>query len=137
MRASTTVGEIVMFVAFATMLIQKLETGGFLHQQRVHGGAAAARVLQRARRGSGGARPPRRDRHRRLSGLVEFSDVSFSYDGKRPAVEDLSFAALPGQTIALVGPTGAGKSDRDRAVCTARSMRNPASSGSTAWTSAA
>ena len=35
---------------------------------------------------------------------------SFSYDGKRPAVEDLSFTALPGQTIALVGPTGAGKS---------------------------
>jgi ATP-binding cassette, subfamily B, beta-glucan exporter len=46
----------------------------------------------------------------RLSGLVEFHDVSFSYDGKRPAVEDLSFTALPGQTIALVGPTGAGKS---------------------------
>ena len=46
----------------------------------------------------------------RLTGLVEFSDVSFSYDGKRPAVEDLSFTALPGQTIALVGPTGAGKS---------------------------
>ena len=36
--------------------------------------------------------------------------MSFSYDGKRPAVEDLSFTALPGQTIALVGPTGAGKS---------------------------
>src|SRR5712675_404638 len=46
----------------------------------------------------------------RLSGLVEFNDVSFSYDGKRPAIEDLSFTALPGQTIALVGPTGAGKS---------------------------
>jgi ABC-type multidrug transport system fused ATPase/permease subunit len=46
----------------------------------------------------------------RLSGMVEFKDVSFSYDGKRPAVEDLSFTALPGQTIALVGPTGAGKS---------------------------
>jgi ATP-binding cassette subfamily B protein len=46
----------------------------------------------------------------RLAGLVEFKDVSFSYDGKRSAVEDLSFTALPGQTIALVGPTGAGKS---------------------------
>jgi ATP-binding cassette subfamily B protein len=46
----------------------------------------------------------------RLSGMVEFKDVSFSYDGKRPAVEDLSFTALPGQTVALVGPTGAGKS---------------------------
>jgi ATP-binding cassette, subfamily B, beta-glucan exporter len=46
----------------------------------------------------------------RLSGLVEFHDVSFTYDGKRPAVDDLSFTALPGQTVALVGPTGAGKS---------------------------
>src|SRR5712675_2381581 len=46
----------------------------------------------------------------RLSGLVEFNDVSFSYDGKRPAVEDLTFTALPGETIALVGATGAGKS---------------------------
>jgi ATP-binding cassette subfamily B protein len=46
----------------------------------------------------------------RLSGLIEFHDVSFSYDGKRAAVEDLSFSALPGETIALVGATGAGKS---------------------------
>jgi len=46
----------------------------------------------------------------RLRGLVEFVDVSFSYDGKRPAVADLSFSALPGETVALVGATGAGKS---------------------------
>src|SRR6202012_4669935 len=44
-----------------------------------------------------------------LSGLVEFHDVSFSYDGQRPAIQALSFAPLPGQTIALAGPTGAGK----------------------------
>ena len=36
--------------------------------------------------------------------------MSFSYDGKRAAVADLNFTALPGETIALVGPTGAGKS---------------------------
>src|SRR5213079_3374687 len=46
----------------------------------------------------------------RLQGKVEFKDVTFSYDGKRPAVEELSFVALPGQTVALVGATGAGKS---------------------------
>src|SRR5262249_22505438 len=34
----------------------------------------------------------------------------FSYDGKRPAVADLTFTALPGETVALVGATGAGKS---------------------------
>jgi ATP-binding cassette subfamily B protein len=46
----------------------------------------------------------------RVRGAVEFKQVSFSYDGKRAAVSDLSFAASPGERIALVGPTGSGKS---------------------------
>src|SRR5205823_9160359 len=46
----------------------------------------------------------------RMHGLIEFNDVSFSYDGKRAAIAELSFTALPGETIALVGSTGAGKS---------------------------
>jgi glucan exporter ATP-binding protein len=106
----TSVGEIVTFVAFATMLIGKLEqvvsfiNNVFMEAPRL---VEFFNVLD--------AVPAVRDRPDaidtgRLSGLIEFHDVSFSYDGKRPAVEDLSFTALPGQTIALVGPTGAGKS---------------------------
>ncbi len=60
----TTVGEIVMFVSFATMLIQKLEQVVELHQQRVHGSAAAAGILRRAGRRARGARPARRDGYR-------------------------------------------------------------------------
>ena len=40
---------------------------------------------------------------------VEFDHVSFSYDASRPLIEDLSLVAEPGQTVAIVGPTGAGK----------------------------
>jgi len=40
---------------------------------------------------------------------VEFFDVTFSYDPDRPLIESLSLVAEPGQTIAIVGPTGAGK----------------------------
>src|SRR6201982_960315 len=104
------VGEIVTFVSFATLLIQKLEqvvsfiNNVFMEAPRL---VEFFNVLD--------AVPTVRDRPDaidtgRLSGLVEFKDVSFSYDGKRPAVEDLSFTALPGETISLVGPTGAGKS---------------------------
>ncbi len=44
-----------------------------------------------------------------VEGRVEFRDVSFSYDPNRPLIEHLSLLAEPGQTIAIVGPTGAGK----------------------------
>ncbi len=45
----------------------------------------------------------------RTDGHVEFDHVSFSYDPDQPLIEDLSFAAKPGETVAIVGPTGAGK----------------------------
>ncbi|MFJ2754794.1 ABC transporter ATP-binding protein [Nocardioides sp. NPDC087217] len=43
------------------------------------------------------------------AGEVRFEHVSFSYDKDRPLIEDLSLVARPGQTVAIVGPTGAGK----------------------------
>ncbi len=42
-------------------------------------------------------------------GRVEFDHVSFSYDPENPLISDLSLVAEPGQTVAIVGPTGAGK----------------------------
>ncbi len=42
-------------------------------------------------------------------GRVEFDQVKFAYDPNRPLIEDLSLVAEPGQTVAIVGPTGAGK----------------------------
>ncbi len=46
----------------------------------------------------------------RLRGEIEFDDVSFSYDGEHPALAEVSLHVPPGQTVALVGSTGAGKS---------------------------
>jgi ATP-binding cassette subfamily B protein len=45
----------------------------------------------------------------RTDGHVEFENVSFSYSPDTSLIEDLSFSAEPGQTVAIVGPTGAGK----------------------------
>ena len=109
-QGQASVGEIVMFVSFATMLIQKLEqvvsfiNNVFIEAPRLREFFDVLDAVPAVR-----DRPDAIDPGR-LTGLVEFNDVSFSYDGKRPAVEDISFTALPGQTIALVGETGAGKS---------------------------
>lgn len=42
-------------------------------------------------------------------GRIEFEDVAFSYTADKPLIRDLSLVAEPGQTVAIVGPTGAGK----------------------------
>mgnify|MGYP002347711456 FL=1 len=44
-----------------------------------------------------------------IRGRVSFEDVTFSYTPEKPLIEDLSFVAEPGSTVAIVGPTGAGK----------------------------
>jgi ATP-binding cassette, subfamily B, bacterial len=46
----------------------------------------------------------------RFAGAIEFRDVSFAYNGSRPAVSAINLRILPGEKIALVGPSGAGKS---------------------------
>jgi glucan exporter ATP-binding protein len=110
LAGQTTVGEIVMFMSFATMLISKLEQAVHFANQMVMDAPRVTEFFE-----VWDTEPAVRDRPDaidpgRLHGLVEFKDVSFSYDGKRPAVEDINFTALPGETIALVGATGAGKS---------------------------
>src|SRR5499427_7099104 len=104
------VGQIVSFMSIAALLISRLEQAvGFSNRLFLDAPKLADffDVLDTvpAVRDRPGAIDPGRVR-----GLVEFKEVSFSYDGKRPAVADLSFTALPGETVALVGATGAGKS---------------------------
>ncbi|HEY4399453.1 MAG TPA: ABC transporter ATP-binding protein [Lactobacillaceae bacterium] len=50
------------------------------------------------------------------AGKIEFRHVNFSYDGQHPVLKDLSFVAEPGQTVALVGHTGSGKSSTINAL---------------------
>jgi len=107
-RAS--IGEIVMFMSFAGTLIGQLEkvvrfvNTVFMDAPRLKEFFMVVDTESEVR-----DRPDAIDPSR-VHGLVEFRDVTFSYDGKRPAVADLNFTALPGETVALVGGTGAGKS---------------------------
>lgn len=105
----TTIGEIVMFMSFATMLVGRLEqVAGFINSvfmvaPRLQEFFDVLDTVPAVRDAPHAVDPGR------LTGRVEFDDVSFSYDGKRSAIADLSFTAQPGEVIALVGPTGAGK----------------------------
>lgn len=103
------VGEIVTFIAFASLVIGKLEqVVSFINRLAMD--APKLRdffeVLDTHPliHDTADAVDPGR-----LTGKIAFKDVSFSYDGKRIAIDNLSFTIQPGQTIALVGASGAGK----------------------------
>jgi ATP-binding cassette subfamily B protein len=104
------VGQIVSFMSIASLLIARLEQAVsfanrlFLDAPKLADFFNVLDTVPAVRDRPGAVDPGR------VRGLVEFRDVSFSYDGKRSAVADLSFAAAPGDRVALVGPTGSGKS---------------------------
>jgi ATP-binding cassette subfamily B protein len=52
-----------------------------------------------------------------VKGAVAFEDVTFAYEGRNATISDVSFAVNPGETIALVGPTGAGKTTLIQLLC--------------------
>src|SRR5437016_7553348 len=110
LRGQTSVGEIVMFMSFATLLIGKLDQAVHFANEIVMDAPRLAEFFDVLDTEPAVCDRPDAMDPGHMRGLVEFKDVSFSYDGKRPAVADLSFTALPGETVALVGATGAGKS---------------------------
>ncbi|WP_029354609.1 glucan ABC transporter ATP-binding protein/ permease [Bosea sp. 117] len=105
-----TIGEIVTFVGFATMLVGRLDqVVGFVNRMVLDAPRLSEFFEVVDTIGNVRDRPGARALEN-VRGAVAFEDVSFSYDGKRPALIDVSFAVPPGETIALVGSTGAGKS---------------------------
>jgi ATP-binding cassette subfamily B protein len=110
LHGQTTVGEIVSFMGFATLLIGRLEQAmGFAGRLffQMHSLDEFFSVLD-AR--SSVVEKPNATDVAHFNGAVEFGHVSLSYDNRRMAVDDMTFKAPAGSMVALVGPTGAGKS---------------------------
>lgn len=102
------VGTVVTIVLFAKQIAHPLEqiAGGMSNLQRA--GVAAGRVIDLLEM----PEETPIDGHisaDEVQGRVTLEDVSFSYDKTRPLLQNINITVQPGQKIAIVGPTGAGK----------------------------
>ncbi|MFW6775960.1 ABC transporter ATP-binding protein [Nocardioides sp. CPCC 205120] len=110
-----TIGDVQAFIQYSRQFNQPLTTVASMTNLLQSGVASAERVFELldadeemdatvvAAQAAAAAKAPRGH------GEVAFEHVSFSYSADRPLIEDLSLVARPGQTVAIVGPTGAGK----------------------------
>jgi ATP-binding cassette subfamily B protein len=103
------VGDLVMFFFLANFFFEPVQVIGNQYNQALAAMAGAERYFRLIDmppqwRDASDARPLPR-----IQGGVEFQNVSFAYEPGRPVLSDINFTAEPGQTVALVGPTGSGK----------------------------
>jgi ABC-type multidrug transport system fused ATPase/permease subunit len=104
-----TPGEVAAFLGYVALFFHPIEALSHLYNQLLHSLAAADRVIEIL-----DAEPEIVDKPGAASpedfrGAVAFDHVHFAYRPEAPVLVDVTFEARPGEVIALVGPTGAGK----------------------------
>ena len=107
---SMSLGEVQAFIQYSRQFTQPLTQLASMVNLLQSGVASAERVFELldaeeeppVRAGRSAPAPV-------STGAVSFEDVSFSYEPEQPLIENLSLTVTPGQTVAIVGPTGAGK----------------------------
>lgn len=103
------VGSIQSFIQYLNQFNQPISQASQIVNLMQSTIAAAERVfdiLDQAEQSPDAKGAPRIENPK---GLVEFKNIRFGYDPEKTLINDISFTAQPGQTIAIVGPTGAGK----------------------------
>jgi len=108
LSGSMQLGDLTAFLILSGFLYEPVGKLHQLNQLLQAGRAAAERVFEIIDEPAESQRG--RKFERAVRGEIEFRDVSFSYGTELPALSDVSFHVRPGETIALVGKTGAGKS---------------------------
>ncbi len=106
----TTIGEIVTFVNVSALFIGKLEQAASFANRLVTDAPRLQEFFEVLDSAPSVHDKPNAIEMLRPRGVVDFENISLSYDGKRAAVDGISLHADAGETIALVGATGAGKS---------------------------
>ena len=109
LEGSVSLGALIVFPIYVSMLFRPIRMLADKFNTLQMGIVAAERVfnlLDRAEQipDSGDLTPDR------ITGKIEFEDVHFSYDGENEVLKDIRFSMNPGETLAVVGSTGSGKS---------------------------
>jgi ATP-binding cassette subfamily B protein len=103
------VGDLVMFFFLANLFFDPVQNIGNQYNQALTAMAGAERLFRLLDQKPDWADSPQAMPLPALRGRVEFQSVYFEYQPNRPVLLDINFTAEPGQTIALVGATGSGK----------------------------
>jgi len=106
----TDVGDLVGFFFMANMFFAPIANLGTQYNQAMTAMAGAERLFKLLDTPPEWTDAPGARDLPRVQGRVEFSHVTFGYDPARPVLFEIDFVAEPGQTVALVGHTGSGKS---------------------------
>ncbi len=106
---AVSVGTFIAFGTYLNMFWQPIHNISNFYDQLVTNIAGAERIFEILDTEPGIADGSTAEQMPEITGEVVFDHVDFSYDDKVKVLDDVSFTITPGETIALVGPTGAGK----------------------------
>ena len=102
-------GELTAFLAYLTLLIMPMRMLGFIVQMFARAGASGERIFEILDAESAVKEKPDAGPLENIRGDVKFDHVSFSYDAVSAVLRDVSFEVPTGKVVALLGPTGSGK----------------------------
>nr|WP_239076337.1 ABC transporter ATP-binding protein [Actinocatenispora rupis] len=102
-------GDVQAFIQYSRQFSQPITQVASMANLLQSGVASAERVFDLLDATEQAPDPLTPERPEQITGRVAFEHVSFSYDPEKPLITDLSLAVEPGHTVAIVGPTGAGK----------------------------
>jgi ABC-type multidrug transport system fused ATPase/permease subunit len=108
-RGNLTYGELTGFLLYLSLLIMPMRMLGFIVQMFARAGASGDRIFEILDAESAVREKPDARPLENVQGRVTFDHVSFGYDAISPVLRDVTFEAEPGEVVALLGPTGSGK----------------------------